>query len=133
VPDSTKLDYADAGLHLPSHGIVTSTKKIDTQADLVRRFVRATAKAWEAALAEPDKAFAAQVASVPLLKGQEALLKSNFTEAIEYLNTPGTRGKPFGYQPPSDWAAAVEILKKYVKLSPSTTPDSLYTNAFIAQ
>jgi NitT/TauT family transport system substrate-binding protein len=133
VPDSTKLDYADAGLHLPSHGIVASTKKIDGQADLVRRFVRATAKAWEASLAEPDKAFAAEVAAVPLLKGQEALLKSNFTEAVEYLNTPGTRGKPFGYQPPDEWAAATEILKKYVKLNPAATPETFYTNAFIAQ
>ena len=133
VPESTKLDYADAGMTLPSHGIVANTKKIEGQADLVRRFVRATTRAWEAALADPDKAFAAQIAAVPLLKGQEALLKSNFTEAVEYLHTPATRGKPFGYQPPADWATATEILKKYVKLNPSATPETFYTNAFIAQ
>ena len=47
--DPGKFDYADAGIFLPSHGIIASEKTIAQRADVVRRFVAATAKAWQAA------------------------------------------------------------------------------------
>ena len=49
--DVGKFDYADAGINLPSHGIVTSMATIQNKPDKIRRFVAATAKAWQDARA----------------------------------------------------------------------------------
>ena len=75
VTDSEKFDFADAGITLPSHGIVVSQSMIKLHPDVIRRFVAATARSWDEARQNPDAAVAAVVAARPLLQGKEAALK----------------------------------------------------------
>jgi NitT/TauT family transport system substrate-binding protein len=131
VSEVGKFDYADAGIFLPSHGIVTSTKKIKDSPDLVRRFVSATARAWQEGHANPDAAVAAVVAASPLLRGKEQLLKDTMIDSFQYLLTPGTTGKPFGWQSKEEWTKAVELLVEYTKMAPPASPDVFFTNEFI--
>ena len=46
ITDSSYFSFADAGLSMPGHGIVASNKLIEGRADLIKRFLAATAKAW---------------------------------------------------------------------------------------
>jgi NitT/TauT family transport system substrate-binding protein len=131
--DIGKFDYADAGINLPSHGIVTSTAMIQQHPDEIRRFVAATAKAWEDARAHPDDAVAALVAANQLDKGKEAQLKATLLASFQYVETPGTKGKPFGWQSPEEWKKASQLLVEATGMKPPASVDEFYTNAFIGK
>jgi NitT/TauT family transport system substrate-binding protein len=128
-----KFDYADAGIDLPSHGIVTSIATINNKPDEVRRFVTATVKAWQDARAHPDDAVAALVAANPLDKGKEALLKATLLASFQYIETPGTAGKPFGWQSPDEWQRATKLLVEATGMKQPASADEFYTNAFIGK
>ncbi|GAA4337377.1 ABC transporter substrate-binding protein [Pigmentiphaga soli] len=134
-----KVGIANPGLfragpdfYLPSHGIVAADSLIKAKPDLIRRFVAATAQAWTEAMKDPDGAVAATVAARPLLKGQEQTLKDTFVAALDYVDTPATKGKPFGWQSPDDWQKALGILREYAGLNKDLKPEAVYTNDFIA-
>jgi NitT/TauT family transport system substrate-binding protein len=131
VMDVGKLDYADAGISLPSHGIVVSLKTIDGKPDLVRHFVAASAEAWLDAQQTPDDAIAAMVAANPLLREKMPLLKDTLVDSFRYLETPAIKGKPFGWQSPEQWAKAEGTLVHYVKMPKPASVDLFFTNAFI--
>ena len=131
--DIGKLDYADAGIDLPSHGIVTSTTMIQRDPDEIRRFVAATAKAWQDARAHPDDAVAALVAANPLDKGREAQVKATLLASFQYIETPGTKSKPFGWQSPEEWKKASQLLVEATGMKPPASADEFYTNAFIGK
>ena len=126
-----KFDYADAEINLPSHGIVTSTATIQSKPDEVRHFVAATAKAWKDAHLHPDDAVAALVAANPLNQGKEAQIKETLLASFQYIETPGTKGKPFGWQSPDEWQKAAKLLVEATGMKAPASPDEFYTNAFI--
>ena len=130
IADPGKFDYADAGIFLPSHGIIASEKTIAQRADLVRRFTAATARSWQAAQADPDAAVAATVAAKPLLKGREASLKETLLDSIQYIQTPGTQGKPFGWQSADEWQKAEAALVEFAGLKKAANVQAYYTDAF---
>jgi len=125
------LDYAQAGIVLPSHGIVASTKTIEGRPDLVRRFVAATAKGWQEALKDSDAAIKATVKARPLIAGSEAIFKTELIGYGEYINTPGTAGKPFGWQSADEWKAAEKLMVEYMDMKPAASTDAYFTNAFV--
>jgi NitT/TauT family transport system substrate-binding protein len=131
--DIGKFDYADAGINLPSHGIVTSMAMIQQHPDEIRRFVAATTKAWVDASAHPDDAVAALVAANPLDKGKEMQLKATLLASFQYIETPGTKGKPFGWQSPEEWKKASQLLVEATAMKPPASADEFYTNAFIGK
>lgn len=126
------LDYADVGIVLPSHGIIASNKTIGSNPDVVRRFVAATTKGWQVALKEPDAAIKAVVKARPLVAGSEAIFKTELLSYGDYIATPGTAGKPFGWQSPDEWKTAEKLMIEYMDLKPLPTVEGYFTNAFIA-
>jgi NitT/TauT family transport system substrate-binding protein len=62
--------YSDAGLDLYGNGIIVSQKMRTTNPDAVKRFVEVTARAWQAAAADPKAAIAALKAQVPLINAE---------------------------------------------------------------
>jgi NitT/TauT family transport system substrate-binding protein len=133
ITDVQALDYADAGLNLPSHGIIASHRTIEAKPDLVRRFVSATAKGWNEARKNPDAAISEMVAAVALMKGREQVLKAEFEGYAAYLDTQATRGKPFGWQSPDDWKVAEDILVQYMDIKRQPSVDAYFTNQFISE
>jgi NitT/TauT family transport system substrate-binding protein len=131
MKDVGKFDFADAGIFLPSHGIIASDSEIADNPDMVRRFVSATAKSWLAARAAPDQAVAAEVAAMPLLQGKEDSIRSTLEDSFDYLETPGTKGEPFGWQSKAEWDKAVANLVQYTDMPQPKSADIFFTNAFI--
>lgn len=131
ITDIQELDYADAGITLPSHGVIASTKTIETKPELIKRFVTATARGWMDARESPDAAVAAMVAAVPMMKGKDAVLSTELRGYIAYLDTPDTKGKPFGWQSTEDWKKAEAILVQYMDLKAAPSVDAYFTNKFV--
>jgi NitT/TauT family transport system substrate-binding protein len=61
------LYYSDAGLDLYGNGIIASPKLIAGNPDALKRFVAVTARAWQAAVANPEAAIAALMKANPLI------------------------------------------------------------------
>ena len=126
------LDYADVGISLPSHGIIASNKTIESNPDVVRRFVAATTKGWQEALKDPDAAIKAMIKARPLVAGSEAIFRTELLSYGDYIATPGTTGKPFGWQSPDDWKAAEKLMVEYMDMKPMPSVEGYFTNKFIA-
>lgn len=132
IEEVGQFDFADAGVILPSFGIVTSVNKIENDPDVVQRFVAATAEAWRAAQKDPDAAVAATIEARPLLEGREEMLKETLLTAYQYIETEGTAGKPLGWQSPEEWQAATDILVEYVGME-RRDPSEFFTNDFVGE
>lgn len=130
--DIGKFDYADAGITLPSHGVVVSTASIQNQPEKVRRFVAATAKAWQDARSHPDDAVTALLAANPLNRGKEGQVKETLLASFQYIGTPGIVGKPFGWQSPDEWQKAVDLLVEATDMK-RAPPGEFFTNDFIGK
>jgi NitT/TauT family transport system substrate-binding protein len=131
--DIGKFDYADAGISLPSHGIVASNATIASKPDMIKRFLTATAKSWKEAQAHPDDAVAALINANPLQKGKEGQVKEALVASFQYIDTPGTKGHPFGWQSPEEWKKATDLLVEATGMKAPASPQVFYTNAFVPQ
>jgi len=131
--DIGKFDYADAGINLPSHFIVTETALIEKQPDKIRHFISATVRAWQDARSHPDDAVNALIAANPLQKGKEAQVKETLLASFQYIETPGTKGKPFGWQSPDEWKKATALLVEATGMKAPSSPEVFYTNEFIGK
>ncbi|MDB5544760.1 MAG: hypothetical protein JWO64_1909 [Hyphomicrobiales bacterium] len=70
-PDDLRiLYYSDVGLDLYGNGLIVSQKMRATNPDAVKRFVEVSARAWQAAAADPKAAIAALKAQVPLANAE---------------------------------------------------------------
>lgn len=89
----TMLRYADAGMTLVGFGIVAGNNTIRTNPDLVKRFMRATVRAVEAAEKEPQAAVDALLKAYPKIGLPEAQLRSlKYSQALYRAeDTPGRR------------------------------------------
>jgi NitT/TauT family transport system substrate-binding protein len=64
------LYYNDVGLNLYSNGVFVSQKLQKDNPDAVKRFVAVTARAWQAAIANPESAIAALSKQAPLINAR---------------------------------------------------------------
>jgi NitT/TauT family transport system substrate-binding protein len=123
--------FSDSGVNVPSLSIVANTKTLETQPDVVRRFVAATIRGYAEARKDPQGAVATQAKYLPQIKGQQTNFVKTFQRTLDFFDTPNTAGKPFGWQSPEDWKAAAEILEKYMEAKAGTAPTVYYTNEFL--
>jgi NitT/TauT family transport system substrate-binding protein len=125
------VPYAKYGLIAYSSGLIVRNDTIARSPDLVRKFVAASQKGWEASAKDPDAAVAASLKLYPDLS--KDLLREGLKISLEeQLHTPNTRGKPIGWMAEDDWKKMLDVLKTYGGLTPKE-PSAYYTNQFIAE
>jgi NitT/TauT family transport system substrate-binding protein len=130
LPDARYVPYARYGVIAYGTGLIASNSTIEGRAPLVRGFVNACRRGWEAALQDQDAAIAASVKLYPNLAAD--FLRDGLRIALEQqLHTPATRGKPIGWTEEADWAQTIEVLKNYAGLTNPREPSAYYTNQFI--
>ena len=122
------LRFADHGANIVGMAIFTGNNTIKTNPDLVRRFVRATKRAWEEAKKNPDAAVDVAMKVKPDLNRQSTKdqMLVDF-ELIDSINVKGQIG--FGHE--KDWAQTIELLKKYRGLETQQNWTAFHTNEFL--
>ena len=125
------LRFADLGVNTVGMTIHTHEDVIESQPDLVRRFVAGTICAWEAAKADPAAAVDAALTVKPDLN-RESTLKQLETD-LGLLASPATEGKPLGYGAPEDWQHTKELLVQYRELQTDRDAESFYTTEFLPE
>jgi NitT/TauT family transport system substrate-binding protein len=123
------MGFADHGANTVGLTIIAGQAILDKNPDLVKRFLRATAKSWKAAIADPDAAIEALLKVKPEL--DRTSQKGQLATDISFIPSDANKGKPFGYNADADWARTEQILKDYRDLKTDKPATAFYTNDFI--
>ncbi len=128
--DLGALAYADYGINVLGHGVITSNKLQQENPDLVRRFVRSWLQAVQAA--QEDPAEAARIAKQHNPDAPEASIQADMLrESLKRMATANTQGKPPGWMAEADWQQTIDLLLEYGALDQPIAPGQLYTNDFL--
>jgi NitT/TauT family transport system substrate-binding protein len=126
------LDFADHGVNVPGLTLIANTTFIEKNPELVRKFVRATVKAFEWSVANPQKAIDILIAANPSQKISVPTARPILEASFALLTTKRTKGKPLGITDREDWVEAENILAEYVKMPKAASVDRYFTNEFVA-
>ncbi len=127
--DLTCLKYADMGVNTVGLTVHTRNELIESNPDLVRRFVRASVKAFDAAVADPDASIAAGMKVKP--DAEKDLWRKQLDVGIGLMKTPATKDLPTGTFAESDWQDTLDLMKKYQGLETDKPVMAFFTNEFL--
>jgi NitT/TauT family transport system substrate-binding protein len=124
------ITYADNGVNTLTLGLFINTKYAGDRS-LNCRMIRATSRAWAAAIKEPDAAVEALHKMFPAVnKGARDLTRSQWIDTGRHVYSKRTRGKTPGYMDNGDWEDLVRILKEYGGMERARPVADYYTNEF---
>ena len=110
--------------------ILTKGEVIKAKPDLVRRFVRATARSWEESKKNPGAAVDAALKVKSDLNRQSTL--EQLIVDIELLDSKNSKGH-IGWGAQADWDQTLNLLKQYRGLETSQPWTTFHTNDFVAK
>ncbi|MFB3816213.1 MAG: ABC transporter substrate-binding protein [Candidatus Methylomirabilales bacterium] len=124
--------YADYGVNPVNNGIIVTRDALSKQADLIRRFMRASTKAVEAAVKSPEEATDALLKVNPKA-GKREILLAGLQATLPLYHTRHTQGqRPFRVAP-ADMRATLEIMVEYggVEAAKKGKAEDYYTNELL--
>ncbi len=131
MPEARFVPFSRYGIVSFGTSLITKTKTIEGDPELVRKFVAASSRGWDAAVKDPEAAVQAIMKLFPA--SDPALLRDGLRIVLsEQLHTPASAGKPIGWTAESDWSAMLDVLAKYANVKPKEL-SAYYSNAFIPQ
>ncbi len=122
------LRYADHGANIVGMTILTQEATIKNKADLVRRFVKATARSWEEAKKNPEGAVDATMKVKPDLNRASQL--DQLKVDIELMDSENTKGR-VGFGAQKDWEQTLALLKQYRDVQTDKPWTAFHTNEFL--
>lgn len=124
------LRYSDWGANIVGMTILTTDKLIQSDPDLVKRFVRATVKSWEEAKKNPEAAVDATLKVKPDLNRESQL--GQLKVDIGLLDSANSKGR-IGWAAQADWDQTIDLLKRYRDLNTDKPWTAFVTNQFLPQ
>ncbi|NVO13307.1 MAG: ABC transporter substrate-binding protein [Rhodoplanes sp.] len=122
------LDVGAFGLKVPGAALIANAAWAEQNPELVRKVLRATAKGYADAIADP--AGAAQIFQKYLtLKEDPGVLERQVRATMASTNAPA--GKPIGWQDEATWTACLDLLAETGNLKVRKEPGAYYTNAYL--
>ena len=125
---TSMLTYDDLGLRLVGLTVVAHEDTIKANPDLIRRFVLATRKSFEAAIADPQAAVRAAVKVKPELDPNSVLLQMQ--ASLSKFSSPSTAGLPIGVGAEADWKSTLDLLNEFQGIKTDRPAASFFTNDF---
>jgi len=122
------LRYADHGANIVGMTILTQEATIKNKAELVRRFVKATARSWEEARKNPETAVDATMKVKPDLNRASQI--DQLKVDIELLDSPNSKGR-IGWGDQRDWDQTIALLKQYRDIQTDKPWTTFHTNEFL--
>ena len=122
------LRYADHGANIVGMTILTQEATIKNKAELVRRFVKATARSWEEARKNPEAAVDATMKVKPDLNRASQI--DQLKVDIELLDSPNSKGR-IGWGDQRDWDQTITLLRQYRDVQTDKPWTAFHTNEFL--
>jgi NitT/TauT family transport system substrate-binding protein len=123
--------FADSGVNVPGNCIIAPTSFIASNPDVVRRFVRATQKAYQWTLAHPSEAIDILIADSPNDKIVKPIALRVLNLSLELLHSKATENLPIGVMSPEDWKHGEDLLVEYQGITKLGDPSRYMTDAFL--
>ena len=124
--------YSEHGTKTPSASrILTNDDLIKDNPDLVRRFVKATVRSFEAAIKDREASIKAGQKVKPDMETDLSLAQLKVGFAL--MKTEATEKLPLGAFAQKDWQDTLDLMKKYMELETTKKASDFYTNEFSAE
>jgi NitT/TauT family transport system substrate-binding protein len=120
---------ADHGLTLYSNGIVATEEYLAKNADVVKRFVRASLRGWQFALRNPKQAAEDQVKFVPSLDAAKSVAEIAVVKDLAV--TPYVEKHGLGSFDPAEMKSSLDFMAKYVGVANAPSATDLYASGFL--
>lgn len=121
--------YSKYGTNTVGLTIFAHNDVIKDNPDMVRRFVKATVRSFEAAIKEPEASIkAGQKIKADL---ETSLSLDQLKVGIGLMKTDATKSLPTGHFALKDWEDTVELMKKYMALETTMTAKDFFTNDYL--
>ena len=127
----TSLAYADMGVNTVGLAIVAATSTMTEHPDLVRRFVKATREAYEAAEKDPEASVQAGMRAKPDMDHDLSL--AQLKAGLALLHSPHGKTQPIGWMSDEDWAETLSLAKQYQGLETNQPATAFYTGRFLPE
>ena len=127
------MNFPEFGVDHLAYGILAHHSTLQEKPDLVKRFLRATAKGWTEAPKHVDEALQIGLKHSPAAKERAESVKLQFLETLPRMRTAATEGKPIGWMSESDWKNTQDLLVKTGSIEKPLPLGQYYANDFIPQ
>lgn len=128
--DLHTFSYADYGMNFPGDSIIVSRQKLKDDPNLVLRFVRATIKGWEYALANKIKSVDIMMKYAKLDREHEIFMINSIHNDI--VNSD-TQKYTIGYHNKKSIQNMIDMLKENNQISKDLKVEDVYTDIIISQ
>ena len=125
------FSFAEYGVNTLAHGIAVNTSYLAANPETVRKFLRASAKGWEAARKDPAAAVQAIFKVFPQYREQEAIFRRELELSFGLLETPRSRGHRLGWMSTEDWGETLDLLHQYAGMAEKLPVDRYFTNDYV--
>ena len=125
------LLYADLGANTMGLAIHATRDTLGRNPDMVRRFIRATQRSFEAAEREPEAAIAAGLRVKPDMDRDLSL--AQLRAGLPLVRSPRGQERPIGWMAPEDWQETLALMKEYQELRTELGADAFFSNALLPQ
>ena len=129
--DTTQIGL-DGYLTMPANGLVTNEVTLNEEPELVSAMVRATLRAIEYTLANPDEAFEIALQFVPEAGGENEVANRAVFDASLAFWTPAAGQQP-GATALADWQAAAEFMQRIGLVDTLVPAEELFTNEYLPE
>jgi NitT/TauT family transport system substrate-binding protein len=122
------LRVSDFGLNLLGASMIVANAFAEQSPETVRRLLRATAKGYRDAIADP-KAAARTMAKYMKVPEDAEVLERQVEATVVSTNAP--QGRPIGWQEAADWQANLTLLKETGGIAELKPLNAYYTNEYL--
>ena len=120
----------DRYVRIPANGIITNEETLDQEPELVAALIRATIRAIEYTLANPEEAFEISLSYVPEAGGDnEPANRAVFDAALAYWAPAADR--PIGTTALEDWEAVAALMERIGLVDRLAPAEELFTNDYV--
>ena len=122
------LKVTDFGLKVLGSSMYASNEFAEKNPETVKKLLRATAKGYVDAMADPKQA-AKMMAKHMAVPEQPDVLEQQVEATVVSTNAPA--GKPIGWQTDADWQANLDLLKETGSITEVKPLAAYFTNAYL--
>jgi NitT/TauT family transport system substrate-binding protein len=123
------IEYSDYGLNAYGSGLATTDDRIGQNADLVRRFLKATYRGYQFAIDNPEPAADIMLKQFPTVDRNVAL--QQIREIDQLIVDPSARDKSLGYLRQDRMQSTAAFVDKAFNLNGKVKASDLYTDDFV--
>lgn len=129
--NAVSVPWADYGVNLYGNALVTSKKYTENNADVLKKFLKATYQAWADTMNDPDKSIATMKQAVPEV--DVPTFTANLALVLDLFKSKDYAEHGIGYMNEDRMCETVDTVQKYVPVDSKPTCTELFSNDYLSK